>query len=596
LETHQLREDVMTGVPTGDGGARQPEADLWCSYAAVRALRWLDREPADPASVASFLLSRRNNDGGFGWQRGLPSDVWATYYCAQGLADLDRQCPDTDLLATWLASTRAPDGGFGMRPGQAADVWATYYGCRLSREILRRPVDRGTDLAGWLAAVQTDGGGLTWAPGGLVADVRACQYGAVAWATAGIEELPWDRDRLVSWLRDRQRADGGFGFTAEGEPCTWAAFRATGALRALGAEPRDPAALVGWLSARALAGGGFERWPGYGQADVWSAFTVAGALAHLDRALPADLADGTAAMVRACQLPGTGFTYREPALAGDSLATAAALLDRPVLNPALLDRTPLNGSGPAELTGPRDWLLRAQTPHEGGVMYMPGRGAEIRCTLWAAAALRGIGAALDVGRLGPWLHGLQNADGGVGYWVGRGSDLTSTASAVEIAVVAGLDPAAVLDTPRLAGFVDRCASGASAADVPGGQPSLAAAAQAARTLHAVGAGPRAHALGAAVVAGTNPLGGWSALPRQVPDLLSTYQAVLTAQVLDLPWDRVSVRRLLGRLTAGDGYAWSPLSRVSGGPLADCLGRLLDRASSADADAAGGSADLPRLNL
>ena len=56
----------MTAVRTDDGGARQPEADLWCSYAAVRALRWLGGKPTDPDSVADFLLSRRNDDGGFG--------------------------------------------------------------------------------------------------------------------------------------------------------------------------------------------------------------------------------------------------------------------------------------------------------------------------------------------------------------------------------------------------------------------------------------------------------------------------------------------------------------------------------------------------
>ncbi|NRQ37776.1 prenyltransferase [Nonomuraea sp. NN258] len=570
----------MSGVPTTDGGARQPEADLWCSYAAIRALRWLGGEPADPDAVAAFLLSRRNDDGGFAWQRGLPSDVWATYYCAQGLADLGRECPRPDRLAAWLASTRGPDGGFGMTPGRSSDVWATYYACRLSQEILREPVDRGQDLAGWLAALQTGDGGLGWMPGGGTADVRAGYYGALAWTASGAGRPAWDRDRLVGWLQDRQRADGGFGFASDTESCTWAAFRATGALRALGARPRDTDGLVGWLSARTLDTGGFERWPGYGQADVWSAFTVVGALANLDLTPPPELADRVIAQVRACQLPGSGFTYREADGAGDSLATAAALLD-----PAL--------PGGPRRTGLRDWLLRAQTPYEGGVMYMPGRGAEVRCTLWAASALAGTGTTLDLDRLGPWLRDLQNTDGGVGYWVGRGSDLTSTASAVEAAVASGLDPAAVLDTARVADFVGRCSTGESWADIPGGRPSLTALAQAARTLHAIGAPQDPHAVGTALKAGASPLGGWSAHPRHVPDLMSTYQAVLTAQVLDLPWDRASVRRLLDRLVAGDGYAWSPLSRRSGGPLADCLGRLLAHACDAGDDT---GAHLPRLNL
>lgn len=557
----------MTVVRTDDGGARQPEADLWCSYAAVRALRWLGGKTTDPDSVADFLLSRRNDDGGFGWQRGLPSDVWATYYCAQGLADLGAPALPTDRLSTWLASTRCPDGGFGMTPGQAADVWATYYASRLSNEILGEPVG---NVENWLAALQTKDGGLTWAPGMAVADVRAGYYGAVAWATSGSGD-PWDRGRLVGWLQDQQGPDGGFRFAPDAQACTWAAFRATGALRALGARPRDTAGLADWLSARALPSGGFERWEGYGQADVWSAFTVTGALSHVDLAPPAAVVDGAIAMVQDCQLPGTGFTYRNPAAAGDSLATAAYVLTQ---DPA-----------PAA----RDWLLGAQAPYEGGVMYMPGRGAEVRCTLWAASALQRIGASLDTERLGVWLRGLQNPDGGLGYWLGRGSDLTSTTSAVEIAVVSGLDPAAVLDTAKLADFVNRCTAGEAEATIPGGPPSLAATAQAARARQAIGVHQDVPTVANALDVHASRLGGYSAQPRHLPDLVSTYQAVLTSQILGLPWNRVSARRLLDRISDGDGYAWSPLSRRSAGPLADCLGHLLARAIDTDDP-------LPRLNL
>src|SRR6185312_12180089 len=103
---------LVDGEATTDGGARVPEADLWCSYAAVRTLRWLGARPADEEAVARFLTSRQNADGGFAWQRGLASDVWATYYCASALADLGRPVPNAEALARWLPTLRRPDGGF----------------------------------------------------------------------------------------------------------------------------------------------------------------------------------------------------------------------------------------------------------------------------------------------------------------------------------------------------------------------------------------------------------------------------------------------------------------------------------------------------
>ena len=35
-----------------DGGARQGEADLWCSYAAIRTLRWLGGQIRHPDGAA----------------------------------------------------------------------------------------------------------------------------------------------------------------------------------------------------------------------------------------------------------------------------------------------------------------------------------------------------------------------------------------------------------------------------------------------------------------------------------------------------------------------------------------------------------------
>jgi hypothetical protein len=562
-------------VWTTDGGARQPEADLWCSYAAVRALTWLGERPDDTEAVTAFLLSRRNADGAFAWQRGLPSDVWATYYCTQALRDLGHPIADLDRLAAWLERLRTPDGGFAMTPGQSADVWATYYGARVHAEVVGAPVAQRGRLAAWLRATQDTDGGLAWSPGSRMPDVRASYYGALAWrAAAGTAPAPWQVDRLVAWVRDRQGRDGGFAFAPGGSSCAWASFRAAHALRALGARPRDPAALRAWLDARRLHGDGYERWPGYGRGDVWACFSVVGGYAALGERPRTDRRAATAAFVRACQLPGSGFTYRRPDGAGDSLATAAALLVE-------------TGDRAGRLAA---WLRAAQLPHEGGVMYMPGRGAEIRCTLWAAEALNTVGLALDTRRVGAWLRGLQNVDGGFGYWQGRASDMVSTASAVETALAAGLRPRSVLDGDATLRFLDACRTAGGHGPVPGAGPTLAGTAQAARALHALGRRDEARGAAEATDGWASPLGGYASSSRGVPDLLSTYQAVLTRQALGLDVDRGALSRFLNKVRAPAGYAWSPLGGGAAGPLAACLGTLLA------ATAAGSTRTLPRLNL
>lgn len=561
---------------TSDGGARQHDADLWCSYAAVRTLSWLGGKPAGPAAVTTFLLSRQNADGGFAWQRGLPSDVWATYYCTQALRDLGHHVPNRASLADWLGRLRTAAGGYGMTPGQPADIWATYYACRIYAEILGTRVPAAHGLAGWLAGTQHHTGGLGWYPGSEQPDVRACYYGSLAWDATDNERPPWDTPRLVSWIRERQAPDGGFGFAARTAPCAWAAFRAVRALRTLGSLPRDLSGAVRWLAARRLADGGYERWPDYGQADVWACFCAVGAFMALGAVPePADRAS-VIAFVRRCQLPGSGFTYRAPDAAGDSLATAAALLTAA-------------GRSEGRRRELSRWLRAAQLPPEGGVMYMPGRGAEIRCTLWAAEALRVAGAALDTARLSAWITDLQNADGGFGAWQGRGSDLVSSVSAVETTIVAGLSPSAV-DAAGARRFIERCEAGGGCGPVPGAVPTAAATAQAARAMKILAGHSAAARLGGALHRWASPLGGFASAPRGVPDLISTYQAVLTSQDIGLPVDVAGLRRFLDKVRTPSGYSWTPLGRQQCGPLAACLGELLD------SYALDATAVLPRLNL
>ncbi|GGY11740.1 hypothetical protein GCM10010358_75150 [Streptomyces minutiscleroticus] len=555
-------------VLRGSSGVVTGESDLWCTYAAVRTLSWLGRT-ADlprPGEVAAFLASRQNADGGYAWSAGMNSDAWATYYCTQALADLPAEARGTARASSgdWVRSTAHPDGGYAMTPGQTPDVWATYYAVRVLVEIHgERPPAELTD---WLGALQAADGGLAWSPAHAkdgTSDARACYYAVTAWhtATGGRGPLPWDRDRLVRWLRDRQGAGGGFTFQdGDATECLWATFRAVSALARLGESPRDPAGCVAWITARLRPGGSFTRWPGYPVPDVWAAFCGVGALRELG-ADPTGLADRVVAAVLSFRTEQGGFTYRAPELASDVLTTSAHLLSGRLADDAA--RTALR------------WTEGCVLPNEHGVMYMPGRGSEVRCTLWALAAGAFADDAAARTGIARWLTGaIQNPDGGFGYWEGRASDTVSTCAAAEILAATGSTDAAA--RRGIAGYLSSCERAPGQyANVPGGKPTLRATLQALRALRLTAGADRAaveEALARHRVRG----GGYGNDNHRVPDLLSTYEATLTADAFGIAWEAGHLSRFLDSVRTADGrFAWTPLMATSGGPLADCLGHRLE---------------------
>ncbi|WP_333767265.1 prenyltransferase/squalene oxidase repeat-containing protein [Streptomyces sp. IBSBF 2435] len=560
-------------------GVVSGESDLWCTYAAVRTLAWLGRtgDLPSPEGVAAYLASRQNADGGFAWSAGMASDAWATYYCTQAMADL----PAGSRAATgrpssaWVWSTAHADGGFAMTPGQASDVWATYYAVRTLAEIHgERPPPA---LSDWLAALQAEDGGLAWSPAHAksgASDVRACYYAVTAWSTAtgGAEPLPWDRERLTGWLRRRQSAAGGFTFQAgDATDCLWATFRATSALARLGEAPRDPAGCVAWIRARLGPGGSFTRWPGYPVPDVWAAFCAVGALRELGAGL-GDLADGVVATLLSFRTGQAGFTYRAPDVASDVLTTSAHLL---------AGRLPDGGARDA-----LRWTESCMLPNENGIMYMPGRGSEVRCTLWALSAGAFEDDATARTEIAHWLAGaIQNPDGGFGYWEGRASDMVSTCAAAEILHLTGGD-AVPARMRGIAGYAASCETAPGRyANVPGGRDTLRATLQGLRALRRAAAGADSARVRDALDRHRVRGGGYANEGNRVPDLLSTYEAVLAADAFGLGWDPGHLTRFLDSVrTADAGFAWTPLTSAGGGPLADCLGRRLEMRLSPAQDA------------
>ncbi|MFD3539185.1 prenyltransferase/squalene oxidase repeat-containing protein [Streptomyces sp. NPDC058662] len=583
----------MTGAAARALGAVTGEPDLWCTYAATRTLAWLDRADtaAAPGATADYLLSRRNHDGGYAWSAGMPSDAWATFYCTQALRDLGHPLPAPERTARWLESTWTGEA-YGMQPGQGAEVWATHFTARTAASLAGPAAGSpyaGSDrsrhrrLLRWLGELQGPDGGLGWTPADARhgrADVRACYYGVLAWAAVPGEPPPWDVGRLVAWLRARQDASGGFRFSPAAEvPCMWATYRAAGALAALGATAAEPERCVEWVLRLRGASGAFVRWEEYAVEDVWASFCAVGSLRALGVSTDA-VAEAVTRRITALAVPGGGYTYREPALAADALTTAALALD------------PATGPGRrAELVR---WMEACRLPNEGGVMYMPGRGAEVRSTLWAVAAGAFAGDPPARAGIADWLTALQNDDGGFGYWSGRGSDLVSTASAVETLRLLGTPVARAVDVRALVRFTASCAHpGGRFGQVPGAPASLRSTLQAHRVLAAAGAPVPAAETASALQAHRVRGGGFANEGDRLPDLLSTYEALVALGRAGLPVDSGHLGLFLKAVDRPDGTAWSPLAPAGGGPLAALLGALLrrtaDAATGPGGDAGAGSA-------
>ncbi|KFU78733.1 hypothetical protein SAMN04489729_0194 [Amycolatopsis lurida] len=559
------------------------EADLWCTYAAVRTASWLDRTADLPGRAATldYLGGRRNTDGGYAWSKGMASDAWATFYCTQAMAELGAEIPKLGTTLDWLRRTWSGTA-YAMLPGQAPDVWATHFSVRTMVEVCREAPPDPDRLVSWLRALQAPDGGLGWSPehaGTMASDVRACFYGVMSWrALRAVEPdapFPWDRPALVRWLREQQQAEGGFRFGPSADtPCMWATYRATAALETLGSAPAERQRCLDWILDRRSPDGAFVRWAGYDVADVWASFCAIGSL----RALGADTGPHAGPVLhrlRELACPSGGFTYREPEHAGDALSTAATALLSP-------------GDDPRQHEW-RTWLAGCRLPNEGGVMYMPARGSEVRCTLWAIAAGAAVADPAAPREIADWLAMLQNPDGGFGYWEGRGSDLVSTAAAVETLRLLGIPVAEVLSAERLAEFVLGCRDEQGYRHVPGALPTLRAGLQASRVLEQLGRtapGELAGLLDRHRVRS----GGFANEGSRMPDLLSTYEAVVTADRQRLPVDFTRLNVFLDRLTRPDGTGWTPLAPTGGGVLADCLGALLRERS------AGRRADLPALTL
>ena len=99
---------------------------------ALDALTGAGSGPDDPDGCIDWLLSLRQDDGGYGWPGAAHSTVRNTAHCLLGLERLGHALhPEAASSAVrYLLRCQHTDGGFGYRPGRTPTVTTTWYAVR----------------------------------------------------------------------------------------------------------------------------------------------------------------------------------------------------------------------------------------------------------------------------------------------------------------------------------------------------------------------------------------------------------------------------------------------------------------------------------
>lgn len=548
-------EPGMTPKPSGGYGSRM--FDLFTTWCEDDALSILGTSPANFAETISALRSLGMGPG-VGSHRGQPADAWSTAY-ASFLHRKGRGTPPPAFGHFLHGCTSG--GGFDMSANEKASMWSSAFAGRALATVFGEKLPDAHASVEWVASCQTRSGGLAWGPQWAPADqpdVRATCFGLSWIQEAGhLGDLVGclDAKAAVSWLRAQQDRSGGFRLNGHARACLWATADASEALTILGADAVDSSGMVAFTISNLCADGGFRRSPDHRASDVWSTRNGLRALRVAGSLNPAVGADARA-FLRKCEVPDGGVGYRPNGDTGEAYTTSALILAD------LVD----------DVEAAVDFLH--DLDDGGGISYMPGRGAEARATCFVAAAARHAGKPLAASRLVAWACRVRNPDGAWGIFEGRAS--TSTATCAVLASLALSGHAAEACTPSTEGWIK--ARWAAAIENP--DPDLVELSMLLRISHFASAAVDVEPL-PAVLAENAVGGGWRRTRKAVPDLVTTYQALLAHQALD------GVKSHLGK--AADwvvglerpqgGPAWTPLARDGGGAIAVAFGHLIREGST-----------------
>ena len=243
---------------------------------------------------------------------GLPSDVDSTFRAVDALALLGSETRDAEACVQWILSCRNEDGGFAGEPGWHSNVaWTWFAWAALDR--LEAESEGAEETIAWLrSCINEDGGnGSSPVTGKLAyhaAWYSSCEYTAYkAQALCHLGAQAEEQGELVAFLQGLQVEGSGFRHRGGG-PATGYTMDALDALSALRAEPEDATGCAAWLQGLRRGDGGYG-WPDSGRSTLRNTAHCILGLARLGQLPAGDEAAATVAHLLRCQSPDGGFGH-----------------------------------------------------------------------------------------------------------------------------------------------------------------------------------------------------------------------------------------------------------------------------------------------
>lgn len=239
----------------------------------------------DADRAVAYVRSLEKNEGGFGATRRLPATVEDTFHAVAVFRLLAETGARPEHLVQCRTEARHLAFVAGRWPGEELDLKSVAQLCLTARDLashldpaelaplVDRKLGRSPSLANryYASLILADSGpaaarqGFDPPPAGnrLATSARhVCQERLMALAVRRAEGAGPDgeeRQALITWFRDCQTPDGGFGFlpgtTSFIENCHFCLQ----ALASLGGRPRDRAGVAAFIAGCQTRGGGFGR-------------------------------------------------------------------------------------------------------------------------------------------------------------------------------------------------------------------------------------------------------------------------------------------------------------------------------------------------